>query len=391
MRAVVTGLIATFPVGGVFWDYVQYALGLERLGFEVYYLEDATQPALDPDTLDYDYEMDWTGPVGYLERVLRSVSEPLSRRWHFRGMDDRCYGVPTDEMAEVIADADLFLNVSGSAVLREECLPSRRKVYVDTDPGWNHFMRWPSGPPNPVDHGLHAHDAFATYAERLGAPDCPLPALGQTWHPTRPPVVTELWSDADVAPTLPDGPWTTVLSWDNAPLPIEHDGVTYGTKEREFHRIEDLPADAPATLEVAVGGAHPPVERWRELGWSVVDGPSVTSSPARYRDYVRGSRGEFSVAKHVYVATHCGWFSCRTTCYLAAGRPAVVQDTGFSEFLDVGDGVVPFADRAGALEGLRRVEGDLAGHAEAARQLAAAAFEAETVLGALCDRVDVNG
>lgn len=388
MKAVVTGLIGAFPVGGVFYDYVQYALGLEDLGFDVWYLEDTTMPSLELDTGDWDHGLDWSGPVDHLQRSLASVSPTLGQRWHFRGVDERCFGVPADEMAAIVADADLFLNVSGAAVLRDEYLPSRAKVYLDSDPGWNHFMRWPKGRPNPVDHGLFAHDRFATYAERLGAPDCPLPDLGLTWHPTRPPVVERLWADGEVAA---GDRWTTVLSWDNSPHPISHDGVEYGTKEREFARIEHLPREAPVTLEVAAGGAHPPVARWRELGWSVVDAIDVSRTPQAYRDYLVGSRGEFSIAKHVYVATRCGWFSCRSTCYLAAGRPVVVQDTGFSQLLPTGEGVVAFDDPGGALAGLARVEADHGAHAEAARQFAHDHFEATRVLADLCDRLAING
>jgi hypothetical protein len=387
VRAVVTGLIGAFPVGGVFYDYVQYALGLEDLGFDVWYLEDTTMPSLDLETRDYGYDLDWSAPVAHLERSLASVSPKLARRWHFRGIDDRSFGVPAEEMAAVIADADLFLNVSGSAVLRGEYLPSRNKVYLDSDPGWNHFMRWTRAPENPYDHGLHAHDHFATYAERLGAPDCPLPDLGLRWHPTRPPVVERLWTGAGA----PGRRWTTVLSWDNSPRPIQHEGIEYGTKEREFARIETLPRQAPAPLEVAAAGAHPPVERWTALGWQVRDAIEISRTPESYRRYLLGSRGEFSVAKHVYVATRCGWFSCRSTCYLAAGRPVVVQDTGFSELLPTGEGVVAFSDAAEALAGLRRVEQDHEGHAAAARAFVHDHFAATRVLGNLCDRLGING
>jgi hypothetical protein len=389
MRAVVTGMVATFPVGGVFYDYVQYALGLERLGFEVYYLEDTRMPCLDPETGDYDHAMDGTVPAARLAATLGAVSPSLGQRWHYRGADDATFGVPADEMAEVIADADLFLNVSGSATLRDAYLPSPNKVYVDTDPGWNHFMRWTRVRADPVDHGMQAHDHLATYAERLGQPDCPLPDLGRDWHPTRPPVVAELWEPGSVP--IPGPTWTTVMSWDNAPLPIEHDGVTYGTKEREFARVEHLPSLAPAPLEVAAGGAHPPVERWREAGWSVVDAMAISRTPEAYRDYLQASRGEFSIAKHVYVATRSGWFSCRSTCYLAAGRPVVVQDTGFSEHLPTGEGVLSFADADEALSALRRVEADYDHHAEAARRIADEQFGAEGVLGDLCDRLRING
>ncbi len=387
MIAVVSGLIATCGVGGVFWDYVQYALGLERLGFEVYYLEDANQPCYDVARGDYDYDARWEPFVQRLRDVLSAVSPTLGSRWHFRGDDGRTFGV--DDVEELLAAADCFLNVSGSAVLRSEYLPCRRKVYLDTDPGWNHWMRWPleASEPQPGDHGWRRHDAFATYAERIGAADCPLPDHGLRWVTTRPPVVAECWSGLADAPA--GSPWTTVLSWVSAPRPIVDGETVYGTKEREFARIEALPEQTAVPLEIAIGGACPPVERLRARGWSVVDGPSRTATPDAYRSYIASSRGEFSVAKHVYTATRSGWFSCRSTCYLAAGRPVVVQDTGFSEYLPTGEGVFAFRDAREAAQALATVEADHARHAAAARDVAADHFGAERVLGDLLDRLEV--
>jgi hypothetical protein len=178
------------------------------------------------------------------------------------------------------------------------------------------------------------------------------------------------------------------MSWREL-KPIEYQGRRYGGKEVEFERIELLPRHTTVPLEIAVGG-NAPTERWRALGWSVIDSQSVSGSPNDYRAYVEGSRGEFSVAKNTYVATHCGWFSCRTACYLAAGRPAVVQDTGFSQLFRCGDGVVAFRDRDGAAAALERIEADYAMHARAAREFAEAHFASETVLGSLLERVGVG-
>lgn len=386
MRAVVTGLAATFPVGGVFWDYVHYALGLESCGVETWYLEDADQPCYEVAAGDYDYEGNWQAHAARLGQRLAAVSPTLGQRWCLRSDDGRAYGLEPDAADDLVAGADLLLNVSGCAVLRKAYQACARTVYVDTDPGWNHYMRWPRAErqPSPIDAGWRAHDAFATYAWRLGAPDCPLPDHGLDWIPTRPPVDVRRW----VAGTPPARPtWTTVLSWDNAPEPIS-DGVrTYGTKEQEFARIEDLPRHVAGPLELAVGGWDPPVERWRRQGWSVVDGPAVTATPDAYRDYVQASRGELSVAKHVYAATRCGWFSCRSACYLAAGRPVVVQDTGFSEALPTGDGLLAFTTPAGAVDAVRAVEADYDAHAAAASRIAVEHFDAERVVADLLGHV----
>jgi hypothetical protein len=183
--------------------------------------------------------------------------------------------------------------------------------------------------------------------------------------------------------------WTTVMTWKNFQETIQHDGTTYGTKEMEFGRVEALPARTRAKLEVAVGG-EPPRERWRSLGWSVVDSQAVSVTLDDYRSYIQRSRGELSVAKNVYVATHCGWFSCRSVCYLAAGRPVVVQDTGFSELIPTGRGLFAFSDLEGVLRGLEAVERDYASHQEAAREVALAHFDSGRVLGELLSRIGLG-
>jgi hypothetical protein len=383
MKAVVTGMIATYPVGGVAWDYGQYALGLERLGFEVYYLEDTGLDAYDPHKREYG--SDGAYGAAFLADSLSALSPALAGRWHLRASDGSTHGVARGDFADVLAEAELFLNVSGSALVRDEYLACRNKVLVDTDPGWNHFRnypRWDAQPDWMGTHGWRAHDHFFTYAERIGAPDCALPALGVDWQPTRPPVVPGLW-----APEPPGERWTTVMTWRNFPETIEYRGRRYGAKELEFDKIEALPRRSTAALEVAVGGSGPPLERWRALGWSVTDSHGVSATVEDYRHYIERSRGELSVAKNVYVATRSGWFSCRTACYLAAGRPAVIQDTGFSEVIPCGEGVVAFRDIDEAAAGIARIESDYARHQAAAKALAREQFGAERVLGDLLGRI----
>jgi hypothetical protein len=177
------------------------------------------------------------------------------------------------------------------------------------------------------------------------------------------------------------------MTWDNFRRPIEYEGAAYGSKELEFGRVEELPQHVPAELELAVGGADAPRDHWRSLGWHVVDSHEVSRTPDDYRAYVQRSRGEFSVAKNVYVATRCGWFSCRTVCYLAAQRPAVVQDTGFREFIPTGEGLVAFRNLEEAIAGIERIELDYEHHQREARAVAEAHFDARVVLTDLLEQV----
>src|SRR4051812_36553052 len=370
MKAIVTGMIATYPVGGVAWDYGQYALGLERLGWDVYYLEDTGWEAYDP--TKGEYGADYSYGVNFLEQSLARLSPSLATRWHVRAMDGSSYGVDREQFDRIVTEADLFLNVSGGTLLREEYMPCSRKVLIDTDPGWNHFVNYPKWDANPGwqgSCGYRAHDHFFTYAEQIGKPVCELPTLGIPWQPTRPPVVVDCWNSKP-----PGEAWTTVMTWNNFCRPIEGGGKVYGTKELEFGRVETLPQRAAARFEMAVGGASPPIDRWRELGWSVIDSHDVSTTMDAYRGYIESSRGEFSVAKNVYAATRSGWFSCRSVCYLAAGRPVVVQDTGFSEVVPTGRGLIAFNTLEEAAAAIITIESNYDAHQRQARDIACSHF-----------------
>src|ERR1043165_8321083 len=237
MKAIVTGMIASYPVGGVLWDYGQYALGLERLGFEVYYLEDTGWQTYDPRKGEYGEECSYS--VEFLQRSLAALSPTLGQRWRFRNMDGKTFGLEDEQFSAVLREADLFLNVSGGTLLRDEYMPCKRKVLIESDPGWNHFRNFPKWDANPNwygSHGYRAHDFFFTYAERIGKPDCVLPDMGLKWQPTRPPVVMDCWRAEP-----PNEKWTTVMTWKNFQETIQYQGKVYGTKEVEFGKVQSLP------------------------------------------------------------------------------------------------------------------------------------------------------
>ena len=177
--------------------------------------------------------------------------------------------------------------------------------------------------------------------------------------------------------------FTTVLSW----KPVEKgpvvNGVTYGGKNLEFERLIGLPRHTDAHLELALGGGKPPRELLAENGWKLADGYAMSNTPWKYRDYILDSMAEFSTAKNAYVASRSGWFSCRSACYLAAGRPVVVQDTGFSDFIPVGEGVLSYTDMDGALAGIESVRKDWERHSRAAVKVAQEFFDSGRVLSAL--------
>lgn len=369
MIAVVSGMIATYPVGGMLWDYGQYIVGLEQLGFDVYYLEDTGLPSYHPN------------PPRYLNEQLIQLSGSLADRWHYRADDGTTFGLSQVLLDRTVASADLFLNVSGGGLLRDSYMGCSCKVLIDTDPGLNHFVNFPKWDRSPGwqgTHGYRGHDWFFTYAENIGHASCLLPSLGLPWHPTRPPVVTGRWL-TDSIPKV----WTTVMSWSPYQLykqPITYQGQSYGAKEVEFAKFASLPKQVHAPLELALAGKDVPHSYFRDLGWQTIDAKTVSASANDYRSYVQSSRGEFSVAKNVYVATVSGWFSTRSVCYLAAGRPVVLQDTGYSQHLPVGEGLLAFSDLEGAATAIDEVESRYERHRARAREIAADCFEARIVI-----------
>jgi hypothetical protein len=266
---------------------------------------------------------------------------------------------------------------------------------LDTDPGYNQIMlhekfawsehveRW--------CHQVAAHDRHLTYAENIYEPDCVIPRMDFDWQVTRPVVSLGPWREIKDNPPPsdpPTAPFTTIMTWDYFRGQLLYKGVNYQTKVPEFEKFETLPKSVPdIPLELAIGGHKTPVEQIRAAGWRLADAQEVTITPARYLDFICKSRGEWSVAKNVYVDTHSGWFSCRTACYLAAGRPAVVQDTGWSRRLPTGAGLFAFATPQEAIDGLRAVQENPAAHQAAAYEIARDYLAADRVLPPMIDAI----
>jgi hypothetical protein len=382
MRVVVTGLVATYPVGGVAWDYLQYVQGFRALGCEVTYLEDTGQWLYDP--VAQTFTADAGASARFLADALGQLDLSLAGAWALRAPDGRLHGLDEARLARICAAADLFLNLSGACWLREPYRAARVKAYVDTDPGYSQAkiaaVNAGTGDESAefsVDL-IRRHDVFFTLAEHLGAPDCGIPACGLRWHPTRQPIVLANWP----VRRAPAGAFTTVMSWKIEPTPPSIDGRVYGGKDVEFERFLDLPSRTPEALEVAVSGAAPR-ERIAAAGWRLADARAVSGTMTAYRDYIAGSRGECSIAKNVYVALRSGWFSTRSAAYLACGKPVVVQDTGFPAHVETGPGVQAFSTADEAAAALAAVRADYDRACEHARHVAESHFAADRVCARL--------
>ena len=380
-RVVVTGFMFWYPLAGVAYQYLHYLIGLKRLGFDVWYVEDSSRWVYDPAV--NEFVADAGRNVAHVEKILKSHG--FADRWAFHGNypGGQCYGLSRARVAELYREADALLNVTGAQELRDEHLRCRCRVYVETDPfAWQ--VRYVQNDRVAVDH-LRAHNAHFTFGENIGAPDCGIPATPFDWQPTRQPVVTDWWASPPPARRCA---YTTVTTWHNKGKDVNYNGDTYfWTKDREFERFLDLPRRRDVTFELATTAPPQTEARLRDLGWELTNSVDASRTPATYQDYICRSRAEFTVARDQYVRPRTGWFSDRSVCYLAAGRPVITQETGFSKYLPCGRGLFAFTHVDDILAAIDAIEADHAGHCRAAQDLAREYFAAEVVLDHLMKRI----
>lgn len=390
LRIIVGGLVGQFPLGGVAWDYFHYCLALAELGHDVYYHEDTWVWPYDPvkrhPTDDPDYS------VRFIKDFFDTYAPHLSHKWHYVLLHEKHFGMSEADFNEVARTADIFLNVSGACFFPDQLNPKALKVFMDTDPGYNQIMLHEKfGWSEHVERWcgqVADHDRHLTYAENIYAPDCVIPRMDFDWQITRPVVSLGPWRMVrDAAPPV-DAPFTTVMTWDYFRGQLLYKGVDYRTKVPEYEKFHDLPRRLPLIpLALAIGGHKTPIEQIRTDGWRMIDAQTATLTPRSYLKFIGDSRGEWSVAKNVYVGTRSGWFSCRTACYLAAGRPAVVQDTGWSGYVPSGEGVIAFATMDQAIAALREVAGNYPRHARAAFDIARQYLAPDKVLPPMIEAI----
>ena len=383
VRVVVTGLVATYPVGGVAWDYLQYLQGFDALGCEVVYLEDTGQWFYDPAARTFT--PDARAGAAYLAAALQQLLPGRAQPWAVRSADGTLVGLDEASVARACAGADLFLNLSGACWLRDAYRGARVTAYVDTDPCYSQ-AKLAATEAGVADRAvarsaalIREHDVFFTLGEHVGQPDCPVPTAGITWLPTRQPVFLPNWP---ATPPPDAGAFTTVPPWSINPTPPVVGGRSYGGEAGDFARFVDRPRRTADRLEAAIS-CDAPRERLVAAGWSVIEAHSVSATLDDYRRYLQRSRGEWSVAKNAYVATRSGWFSTRSAAYLASGRPAVIEETGFSAHVPTGPGLRAFSTPDEAVAALDAVRADHGAACEHARAVAERCFRAEDVCARL--------
>jgi hypothetical protein len=375
MIILVSGAIGRMPVGGLAWVQMQYLAGLGALGHDVFYLEDCGD-----ESWVYNWESEEvTTELDYPAAYVRDCLEPLGLqgRWIYRA-GERSAGMSVEELRDVCGRTDLLLvwAVPFSRWRTEYDWP-RRRAYIDADPGFTQ-MSLVNGDES-LAGTINRCERLFTIAQRIGADDCPIPTVGRTWLKTLSPISLPHWPPAE------DGRathFTSVMQWRGF-REVVYQGVVYGQKDKEFPKYFGLPRLTAQPLRIALTGAPP--EDMASHGWEVVPGWIASRSPASYQAFIRDSRAEFGVAKHGYVQTRGGWFSDRSVCYLSSGRPILVEDTGLSDWLPTGEGVVIFRDLPEAVRGIELINADYERHRRAARALAEQFFAAERVLPPLLD------
>ncbi len=361
--------------------HLQITVGLRRLGHDVYYFETTSTWPYDPIRNTNVNDSDYALP--YLKQVAESFG--LGDRWAYRRSysDKAWFGLTRVKAEELLAHADVVLNVAGATRFAEEGLKVGRLVYLGTDPG-HHEIAFAKGDKE-VRTLIEEHDDYVTYGENIGGTDCPIPPLPHFRSRTRQPVLLHLWQDGP--PSKEE--FTTVGNWRQAGRDIDFEAEIYHwSKHHEFLRFVDLPQQIDQPIELATGLDNmSPKERdlLESKGWRLLDAHPLTIDPWPYRNYVRSSRGEFTVAKDLNVRLRSGWFSERSACYLAAGRPVVTQDTGFGSVLPTGEGLFAFNTMEEILSAFEAINSDYERHSRVARAIAEEYFRAETVLKKVID------
>jgi hypothetical protein len=368
---VVAGALAQKPRhGGHAWVLLQYLLGFRRLGWDVLFLDRLVADAAD-------------APTAFL-RIMREFGLDAQFALLVDGSTETI-GLSRACLKQRVRDSSLLLNITGFVDDDEILGCATKRVFLDIDPGFPQM--WHA-------LGLHdpfaGHDAFVTIGCNIGKPNCIIPTCGLDWITTVQPIVLEYWP---AMPCASSGRFTSVATWRGANSPVEYLGTTYGLRVHEFRKFAPLPCLTRRSFDLALD-IHPSevsdLALLRRGGWSLMDPRTVADNPSAYRAYVQASAAEFMVAKHMYVATNSGWFSDRSICYLASGKPVLAQDTGLTGTYPVGAGLLTFHTLEDACNGANEVIENYATHARAARHLAEEHFDSDIVLTKLLSRLGVT-
>lgn len=384
---VLLGMMTRMPVGGVIWQAIQYLIGLQRLGFDVVYVEDhGIYPAMLANGADPDGA---ANSAGFIARTLERFD--LGGCWWYRPWDgaERCYGLSRVQLAAAFDQAAAVINLHGGTLPKPEHKSSGALIYVETDPVAPEIEL--HNQLEATEVFLAAHTSHFTYGENIGAADCRVPVPPPRWqfHPTRQPIVMDLWPTQTSRRATR---FTTIANWRQPERQMTLHGETYHwSKHHEFLKFIDLPQRTAQEFELALSSYDKADQELLERhGWKVRDALDFSLDPERYREFILESRGEWTVAKDQNVRLRSGWFSDRAASYLAAGRPVVTQETGFSNVLPTGEGLFGFKTMDESVAAIEEINADYNRHSRAAHEIAREFFSYDVVLPRLLAEAGVD-
>lgn len=381
-RFVVAGNLVRFPLAGASQFFLSYLVGLRQLGHDVYFVERASWPNACFDVSKREMTDDCSYGIAVAHALLERHG--LGDRWCFVDAGGRYHGLSLEHVRSAFNDADVFLDLEWDEWLTEAAAAGLR-VVIEGEPAWRQMKMENSAR---AGERLPEYDYYYTMGPNIGTPRSDAPTAGKSWGKTVCPVMIDA---IPFEPHTGDGPFSTVMRW-RSNRPVTFNGITYGQKDVEFPKFIDLPRLTRVPVEMAVSGRIPTEIRDQLLdaGWRLRHADDVAVTLDSYREYIRSSRGEFAVCKHVHVANNTGVLPDRPGWYMASGRPAVVQDTGFSEHLPCGRGLFAVRTVEEAAAAIETITADYMTHARAAREIAAEYLDAKKVLAKLIKEIGIS-
>jgi len=386
-KIIVLGFMGGMPIAGVIWQHIHYIVGLQRLGHEVYYVEDTLNYPYDP--VAFNVSDDYSYAVQTLGRLAKEHG--FEGRWAYcaRYKDPmESAGMSLSALKTLYQEADCALNICGSHDMNDEIRSIRNLIYVESDPGVEQ-IKIDQGESATIDY-LKQHRHLFTFGENIGTPAFAVPTHGFNWLPTRQPVVTDLWcTGTEAPPPASDALFTTICNWSTSGKKdiVWKDSNYLWSKSLEFLRFVEAPRLSEESFEMATDiKKEEEQELFVKNDWRLVLPHDLSVDWNGYRDYISNSKGEFTCAKDQYIRLNTGWFSDRTACYLAAGRPVITQETGFTAHYGGKGGLFSFSSMEEIIEAVAAIRADYKKHSRAALDIAREVFEAEKVLASLLDR-----
>ena len=360
-RIILGSYMVRYPLGGMLSWVLQFLVGFKRLGHEIYFVEKYGYPNSCYDPTKETMTDDCTYGVTVLEKLLDSVG--LKNTWCFVDRSEEYHGISKQNIEEIFRTADMFIDMGTHGSWATEAEKTGMRVLIDGEPAFTQIKM-----ANNLSAGIEQpqYDQYFTTGKNINTEYSTSPTAGIKWKYLYHPVQVDMFP---VVPCPKNAFYSTVMNWQSHE-PIEYNGKIYGQKNIEFQKFIDLPKHVSVGMQVAVSGKKLPIDTLKKSGWDVADARLMTISFERFCQYIRESRGEFSVCKNVFVANQSGWFSDRSAAYLASGRPVIMQDTGFSRHLPCGEGLFAFNTLEEAKMAIEEIESDYELHSKMARHIA---------------------